>query len=95
MSQQAIDHHIVPVFFLKRWARRLNGADKVTVFTWHATLGKLTVSELIPERTGYEQHLLSLTHPINGRTDHVEVCTMQQIDSDAADVVTSERARVC
>ena len=88
MSQQAIDHHVVPVFFLKRWARRLNGADKVTVFTWHATPGKLTASELIPEKTGYEQHLLSLTHPISGRTDHVEVCTMQQIDSDAANVVT-------
>ena len=88
MSQQAIDHHIVPVFFLKRWARKLNGADKVTVFTWHAMLEKLTVSELIPDRTVYERHLLSLTHPIDGRTDQVEVGAMHQIDSNAADVVT-------
>ena len=88
MSQQAIDHHIVPEFFLKRWTRPLDGADKVTVFTWRAAPQKMTVSELTPNNTGYEPHLLSLTHPIDGRNDHVEVYAMQQIDGAAANVVT-------
>lgn len=84
-----IDHHYLPVFFLKQWARQ-DGK----VIRYHRPHGPVVAHPISPRSTGYEPRLYSLTECPPGRSQLIERDFMAPaVDSPAAEVLQLLLAR--
>ncbi|MBS0377137.1 MAG: DUF4238 domain-containing protein [Proteobacteria bacterium] len=78
---EPVDHHFIPIFYLKRWA----GADgKVAVYSRKG--GRVIVSRLSPRSTGFERGLYTL--------DRVEPATRQAVETEFFNKQIDDRAAV-
>lgn len=81
-QSDAVKHHYVPQFLLKRWA----GASGL--FCFCVRHGRLVYSERAPEYTGYEIDLYGiLANALGVGEDHLEKRLFGPIDSNAARVL--------
>lgn len=78
---EPIDHHFVPVFYLKRWSGR---DGKVAVYARKG--GRLIVSRLSPRSTGFEPELYSL--------DRVEPSMRQAVEKEFFGKMIDDRAAI-
>ncbi len=78
-----VDHHYLPVFYLKRWA-----GDDLKLCRFSRPHGATVVSKRVsPKGTAYEEHLYSIRNPEGSPIADMERDFMSQLDSEAAEAL--------
>jgi hypothetical protein len=77
------DHHYLPQFFLKRWAR-----SDGRVCSWkRLSRNKVAMTPVAPKHTAYEPRLYSIENVPENEAQTIERKFFAKIDSDAANIL--------